>query len=175
MVQIVNVLLEDDLDGSEATETVGFGLGADVYEIDLNEKHAAELRESLAAFVAAARPVKLSMARTPVRGGHKGTRPAVPARAAADRGDRGAELAKIRAWARLNGQQVKERGRVPAAVEQAYYAAQAGNGSKATASPQGAAVSVPAVPVATFTPVQPASPEKPARGGRKPRTLKDPS
>jgi hypothetical protein len=43
------VLLEDDIDGSEATETLSFALDGSEYEIDLNEGHAKELREALAA------------------------------------------------------------------------------------------------------------------------------
>lgn len=180
MAQIVNVLLVDDLDGGEATETVGFGLGSDVYEIDLNEQHATELRGALAAFVAAARPVKLTTSKTPVRGGQKGTRPAVYTRTSAVKAGRGAQLAEIRAWARQEGHQVKERGRVPEAIQQAYYAAHSASGTAPApsapvqpASPQGAAESVPAVPAATFTPVKPAAPERAAGNGGKPRQPKD--
>ena len=38
--------LIDDLDGSEATETVTFGLDGTSYEIDLNKKNAAALRKA---------------------------------------------------------------------------------------------------------------------------------
>jgi hypothetical protein len=41
------VLLEDDIDGSEATGTLSFALDGSDYEIDLNEGHAKELREGL--------------------------------------------------------------------------------------------------------------------------------
>ncbi len=47
--------LIDDLDGSEATETVTFGLDGTTYEIDLNKKNAAALREALEPYVKAAR------------------------------------------------------------------------------------------------------------------------
>jgi Lsr2 len=36
----VNVLLVDDIDGSDAVETVSFGLDGTHYEIDLNSDHA---------------------------------------------------------------------------------------------------------------------------------------
>ena len=46
--------LIDDLDGSEATETVTFGLGGTSYEIDLNKKNVARLRNALEQYVKAA-------------------------------------------------------------------------------------------------------------------------
>ena len=48
MAQKVQVLLVDDLDGSEATETVSFGLDGVSYEIDLSSGNAGELRNELA-------------------------------------------------------------------------------------------------------------------------------
>ena len=57
MAQKVHIVLEDDLDGSPATETVSFGLDGKTYEIDLNDKNAGKLRDALAQYVgAAARP-----------------------------------------------------------------------------------------------------------------------
>ena len=55
MAQQVNVKFVDDLDGSDATGTVSFGLDGRTYEIDLSYDNAAKLRDSLASFVAAAR------------------------------------------------------------------------------------------------------------------------
>jgi len=40
MAQKTLILLQDDLDGSEAAETVSFGLDGKSYEIDLSEKNA---------------------------------------------------------------------------------------------------------------------------------------
>ena len=51
MAQKVNIVLVDDIDGSEATETVTFGLDGTSYEIDLNDANAARLREAMAEFV----------------------------------------------------------------------------------------------------------------------------
>ena len=48
MAQKVHIVLEDDLDGSEATQTVSFGLDGTSYEIDLNDKNAAALRDAIA-------------------------------------------------------------------------------------------------------------------------------
>jgi hypothetical protein len=64
------VHLEDDIDGGDATETVTFGLDGVSYEIDLNDKNAAELRKALELHVGAARRV----------GGHKARGVPTPAR-----------------------------------------------------------------------------------------------
>ena len=55
MARIAHVTLVDDLDGTEASETVVFSLGGRHYEIDLSAENAAKLRDVIAPFVAAAR------------------------------------------------------------------------------------------------------------------------
>jgi hypothetical protein len=102
------VLLEDDIDGSEATETLSFALDGSEYEIDLNEGHANELREALARFTGAARRVS----------GGRG-RPA--ARAKSSQG--GPEAKAVRLWAAENGIAVNTRGRIQAEVVEQYEAA----------------------------------------------------
>ena len=57
MAQKVNIVLVDDIDGSDATETVSFGLDGTSYEIDLNDKNASALRDALAGYVGHARKV----------------------------------------------------------------------------------------------------------------------
>ena len=68
MAQKVQVLLVDDLDGSEATETVTFGLDGASYEIDLSSGNAGKLRKELAHYVEHARkasaPARRRRART---------------------------------------------------------------------------------------------------------------
>ena len=49
MAQKVQVLLVDDLDGGEATETVAFSLDGNSYEIDLSSENASKLRKEFAA------------------------------------------------------------------------------------------------------------------------------
>ena len=105
MAQRVNIVLVDDIDGSDATETVAFGLDGTSYEIDLNEKHASELRDALASYVGHARKV----------GGGRRTR---AAKAAAT----GTSAKEIRDWARSNGFKVPDRGRIPADVREAFEA-----------------------------------------------------
>jgi hypothetical protein len=58
MTQQVRVIITDDLDGSEAAETVRFGLDGGSYEIDLNAAHIAELRDIFAPYVAAGRKTR---------------------------------------------------------------------------------------------------------------------
>ncbi|MDR0366735.1 MAG: Lsr2 family protein [Bifidobacteriaceae bacterium] len=105
MAQHVQVLLVDDLDGSTAEETVTFGLDGVTYEIDLSGDHAEELRQGLANWLAVAR-----------RQTARQTKPRV--RKPVDK-----ETAKIRAWAREQGYDVSDRGRVPASIREAYHAA----------------------------------------------------
>ena len=112
MAQRVNVVLVDDLDGSDAVETVSFALDGVDYEIDLNEKHASELRNALSLYVGHGR-------RT---GGRRRTSSAGSKRSAGSSAG-GPSAAEIRAWARENGHDVPERGRVSAEVREAYAAA----------------------------------------------------
>lgn len=117
MAQRVNIVLVDDIDGSDATQTVAFGLDGASYEIDLNDDNAAALREALAPYVGHGRKVG--------RGGGGGgaKRGSGRAAAAAASSASGASAKEIREWARENGHAVPERGRVPADVREAYDAA----------------------------------------------------
>ena len=69
MAQKVQVLLVDDLDGGEATETVSFALDGTSYEIDLSGKNAEELRDAFAKYVGAARKAGRSGSAPDGRGG----------------------------------------------------------------------------------------------------------
>jgi Lsr2 len=55
MARSIETRLVDDLDGSDADETVTFSFEGREYEIDLSDDNAARLRNALAVFVAAAR------------------------------------------------------------------------------------------------------------------------
>jgi hypothetical protein len=110
MAQKVKVLLIDDLDGSDADETISFAVDGATYEIDLNAEHAAELREAFARWIGHARR----------SGGRRsGPRRAAAGSAPSRNGDTGA----IREWARENGYKVSDRGRVSAEIREAYTAA----------------------------------------------------
>lgn len=110
MAQKVQVLLIDDLDGGEAEETVSFGLDGSTYEIDLSSDNAAKLRAALAPYVEVAR--RASAKRTP-----RGKQRTTPTK------DRSAE---IRAWAKAAGKQISDRGRIPQAIVDEYFATQQG-------------------------------------------------
>lgn len=104
MARKTHVILIDDMDGSEAAETVKFGLDGVSYEIDLSEENAQQLREQMDAWVRSGRRV----------GGRKtaGTRSASTG-----------ETARIRSWAKDQGLDVSERGRVSQEIRDAYEAA----------------------------------------------------
>ena len=100
MAQKILTLFIDDLDGSDAEGTVRFGLDGTMYEIDLNVEHAQALREALARYVSAARRVS-GGARRPARSGRRGS-------------VSGLNNTEVREWAKAQGIEVKDRGRVPA-------------------------------------------------------------
>ncbi|SDN34390.1 histone-like nucleoid-structuring protein Lsr2 [Allokutzneria albata] len=112
MAEKVIRTLVDDLDGSEAEETVEFAIDGVSYEIDLSGGNAGKLRDSLADFIASARKVG---GRRRSAGGRSAARPGRPA--AADREQNQA----IREWARKRGMKVSDRGRIPADVLESYH------------------------------------------------------
>ena len=102
MAQRIQAYFIDDLDGSEAESTIRFGLDGSEYEIDLSTAHAKELRNTLARYIQAAR-------RSTAGGPRRARR---ERNAAADRPN----STEVRAWAREQGIEVKDRGRIPAEV-----------------------------------------------------------
>ncbi|MCZ2401962.1 Lsr2 family protein [Paenarthrobacter sp. Z7-10] len=110
MAQTVKIILEDDLDGGPAEETIRFALDGVNYEIDLSEGNSTALRNAFGPYVAKARRVTGRAAKNR------------PAAAAASRSQ---EVGQIRSWARENGYQVRERGRIQAEIQEAYYRAKA--------------------------------------------------
>jgi hypothetical protein len=109
MAQKVTVVLEDDLTGGPAEQTVRFAFDGIDYEIDLNAKNATAFGKQLAPYIASAR-----------RSGR--AQPRRPGRIATGR-QRGGD---IRAWAKEHGLAVSERGRIPASVAEQYNAASGG-------------------------------------------------
>jgi len=98
----------DDLDGSEGDDvsTVRFALDKKDYEIDLSAANADRLREKLSRFVEAATPVKINKAR-------------LQRKAKPPRSERG-KSQEIRKWAKANGYEVSDRGRIGQAVWDAF-------------------------------------------------------
>ncbi|GAA1941282.1 Lsr2 family protein [Microbacterium aoyamense] len=107
--------LVDDIDGTVLEvgegETVLFSLDGVAYEIDLTDDNAAALRSALEPYLAAGRSISSSRAVTSSPAGRKRRRPGQQ------------DYSAIRDWAKSNGYQVSERGRVPASVIEAYEAA----------------------------------------------------
>ena len=96
--------LQDDIDGSEAVETVRFALDGVEWEIDLSERNANRLRNSLSDFMAHGRKV----------GGKRERKPA---------SSNDIDASVIRQWAEMNGIEISSRGRIPAEVVERYRSA----------------------------------------------------
>ncbi|WP_420097519.1 histone-like nucleoid-structuring protein Lsr2 [Brevibacterium sediminis] len=99
----------DDLDGtliSDPSEgrTVTFAIDGTSYAIDLTNAHAEELEENLRPFTKVARPVNSSQSKRRTRDSRRGR----------------SDLEAIRKWARDNDYDIYTRGRIPAAVVEAY-------------------------------------------------------
>jgi nucleoid-associated protein Lsr2 len=106
VAQKVSVVLEDDLTGGPAEQTIRFAFQGTDYEIDLNARNAAKFSKQLAPY--------LEHARRAAR-----AQPRRPGRTAANRQRSG----DVRAWANEHGLAVSERGRIPAGVVGQYNAA----------------------------------------------------
>jgi Lsr2 len=111
MAQKVQTVFIDDLDASPAEGTVRFGLDGTDYEIDLNAEHAQQLRDTLARYVNAARRIGGS-ARRPSRSGRRAQ-------------SSGLNTTEVREWAKAQGIDVKDRGRIPAELLAKFKAATA--------------------------------------------------
>ena len=113
MAQKVQVILTYDLDGSEAYDTVSFAIDGVSYDIDLSEGNAEALRGLFGPYILAGR--------------RTGGRYKVAARQAAktkpSAGAAATDAVDVRAWARENGFQVSDRGRVSGDIKAAYEAA----------------------------------------------------
>lgn len=100
----VRTILVDDFDGSEAAETVRFGLDGAEYEIDVNAENAAKLRDLFSEYVGKSR--KLARNGKPYR-----------------RTSVGPDPKTVRAWALSQGMDCPERGRIPSSILDKYQAA----------------------------------------------------
>lgn len=99
--------LVDDLDGTEADETLSFALDGKVYEIDLSRDNATLLRKAMDEYVTHARQAN--------------ARSRKPLHAAPHRDP--SQTRAIREWAQRNNHPVSSRGRIPGPVVTAYEAA----------------------------------------------------
>ena len=98
--------LVDDIDGKPADETVRFALDGVQYEIDLTPKEADAFRKKLAPYTEKGRQV----------GGRRG--------GLRRKASGGPTTKEIREWARGQGFQVPERGRIPNEIVEKFEEAQ---------------------------------------------------
>ena len=151
MARKVLVRLVDDLDGlpSEGVATVTFSLDGVSYQIDLNETNAGKLRDGLADFISAARRTGGRMKRGSAAGGRAASANDGPA---------------IREWAREQGHELAERGRIPSHIVDAFHAANRGGrrvAAKAAAATKTAVAKATATAAKTRT-----SGARPATAGK---------
>lgn len=104
MATKVLTTLQDDIDGSDATQTVRFALDGVEYEIDVSDRNANRLRNSLSEFIAHGRKV----------GGKRGRKPASSSEV---------DTKAVRKWAEANGIEINARGRIPTDVVERYKTA----------------------------------------------------
>lgn len=122
MVRTTIIQLTDDIDGSEADQTVDFSYKGRAYSLDLNHKNASELDDALAPYIAAAEKAGGVQPRAGDRSSRSGgSRP----RSSGGGTTSGPEPRAVRVWpgAEANGVQVPGHGRIPASVIEQYKAA----------------------------------------------------
>ena len=113
MAKQVITVLTDDIDGGDADRTVEFGLDGVNYTIDLSEKNAGKLRKTLDPFLEKA--VRIGRGSTAGRITSRNAA-AQPVRSSRDQNQ------AIREWAKKNGHEVSDRGRIPTGVVEAFHA-----------------------------------------------------
>ncbi|HEY2791941.1 MAG TPA: Lsr2 family protein [Micromonosporaceae bacterium] len=107
MARTVRVHLLDDLDGSTADETVKFALDGTPFEIDLSAEHCEQFRKALAKYIVAGRRASHGI----VTGGRSPRGAGASSRA---------RNQAIREWARGEGYDINDRGRIPAGMIEQY-------------------------------------------------------
>lgn len=105
MARKVQTILLDDIDGGDATRTATFALDGKTYEIDLNDANLNKLNEALSPFIENGRRTSGAVGR---RSSTRSTSSA------------GGNASSVRTWAREQGYEVSDRGRVPKEIRSAY-------------------------------------------------------
>jgi hypothetical protein len=101
------VVLIDDIDGSsEAAETLTFSYRGTQYELDLSQEHLEELDQALSRFLEVARTVQAA--------------PQPRRRRGAQRRTAAVSTQEVRRWAREQGLEISDRGRIPAEIMERY-------------------------------------------------------
>lgn len=117
--ETITVTITSDLSGKPDAETVEFSYGGKAYEVDLTASEKAAFDKAVAKYVKAATPVKAAATtgrRKPTRktGGTGGRPGATPA---------GVDPAAVREWARSQGIDIGDRGRLSKQLVADYQAA----------------------------------------------------
>lgn len=115
MARKVETYLIDDTDGSEAAETFVFSYDGKAWEIDLSAENAASIRADLDKWQQNARRASAA--------GQSAA--SAPKKRSARRSPEQANA--VRTWARDNGYEISDRGRLPKQVEDAYNQAHESN------------------------------------------------
>ncbi len=110
MARKIETVLIDDIDGSRADTTIQFGLNGAEYEIDLNATHAEELRKTVSRYLEVGRKANGSARRAPQGPARRGT-------------GSGRSSSEVRDWAKSQGMDVKDRGRIPSELFVKFKAA----------------------------------------------------
>ena len=136
MAQKTIVTLVDDLTGEEAEDitTVEFALDGVTYEIDLDDKNSARLRDALAEYVAAARRTGGRRSSAGGNGRRRSGAGTGTPRATSPGGYDRETSKQIREWAKGQGFEVSDRGRVPNNVVEAWEAQRKGSDHSASFS-----------------------------------------
>lgn len=106
------IMLIDDIDGTDAEETVTYTVDGQDYEIDLSGANAKKFRDALEPYLAVSREVERQLVSPPTRstrrrGGGSGRN----------------DLTEVRTWAAAQGLKVNPRGRISKEVLDQYDAA----------------------------------------------------
>lgn len=159
MAKHIITQITDDLDGSEADQTVEFAIDGVNYEIDLNDKNATELRDYLQRYTNAG--TRLARA-APVQR-RPGARTSTVAYSNRE------QNTAIRDWARKHGYEMSSRGRIPQTIVDAFNDP---NSRSAKPAPvQESLVEVPAEPEkAPAAPAKRAAKKAPAAAFRAQKT-----
>lgn len=124
MATRTTVLLTDDMDGSEADETVSFAMDGVAYEIDLSQDNANDFRDSMSAYMQHGRKVS----------GRSSSSRATNIRRPTNLSGEREQREQVRVWARENGFQIGDRGRIAQNIIDAYEEAHTAGGRRRAAA-----------------------------------------
>jgi hypothetical protein len=119
MARTTIVQITDDLDGSADAQEVTFSVQGTDYTIDLGKKNLAALEKALKPYIDAATKTASGAKRTAKKSATKSGPPRRSTRSVSS----GQDTQAIRDWAKAQGMEVSDRGRIPRAVLDQYQQA----------------------------------------------------